>query len=96
MNTESIPAKRVEPGTLKEPGDFCWSDDFGHLYIMLPGHHWVDAIPVRLGDQHPTERVWGWNGNKDCPSLTPSILSHAAGKSPGWHGYLTNGRLASC
>ena len=85
-----------------EPGDFAWDFDSAatggdrsrpthFIYVALPGDAggW-SPIEVQLGDQGG-QRLWGWDGNEDKPTLTPSILS------PGiWHGYLRAGRLVSC
>lgn len=40
--------------------------------------------------------IWGWNGNKERPTLTPSIncIAEKDGKPTGgcgWHGFITNG-----
>lgn len=42
--------------------------------------------------------VWGWNGDRDRPTLTPSIncLSEKDGKPVGgcgWHGFITDGEM---
>jgi hypothetical protein len=36
---------------------------------------------------------WTWNGDKDNPTCTPSILR---GDGCRWHGFLTNGVFISC
>lgn len=60
------------------------------LYVCLPGDTHLNAIKVTRGDSG-AERTWGWDGNEDKPTLTPSILV------PGeWHGFLESGRLRSC
>jgi hypothetical protein len=85
------------------PGDFAWEFDFTHfahgaketdpeltLYIHLPGErgHWA-PISVKRGPAGGN-RVWGWDGNLDAPTITPSI------HHPGiWHGYMTAGQLKS-
>ena len=43
--------------------------------------------------------VWAWNGDKDRPSITPSIDCVAVKDGEptagcGWHGYITDGRFA--
>lgn len=43
--------------------------------------------------------VWGWNGNRERPTLTPSIncLAEKDGKPTGgcgWHGHVTEGAYA--
>lgn len=37
---------------------------------------------------------WMWDGNRDAPTCTPSILHDVA--SCGWHGYLTAGEFRTC
>lgn len=42
--------------------------------------------------------VWGWDGNEERPTLTPSIncIAEKNGKPTGacgWHGHITNGEL---
>lgn len=78
-------------------GDWCflnndtllclrWGDGFAEvamLYVADPGD----------GIKH---QVWQWDGNKEAPTLSPSILSHT--KRDGvdvtlWHGYLREGKL---
>lgn len=95
------PAYR-EPGSVN-PGDFAWEFDFTHfehgaketdldltLYICLPGERMWSPIHVRRGPTPASDRVWGWDGNFDKPTVTPSI--HHPGL---WHGYLTAGRFQS-
>jgi Family of unknown function (DUF6527) len=89
-------------GQVTQLGDFGWDTDFPDttpdekaadtrcLYIRIPGEDNMVAIPVRRGSTNE-ERVWGWDGNEDQPTLDPSILHHGA-----WHGYLRRGRLESC
>ena len=85
------------------PGDFAWEFDFTHfehgaketdqtliVYIHLPGeNHWI-SIHVRRGAAGG-DRVWGWDGNLDAPTFTPSILNPEV-----WHGHMIAGRLESC
>lgn len=101
-NRDSIDAKRVFPPLNdSHPGDFCWdfddeslggkrTDETHWLYIHLPGEQHRGAIQVRRGAPGGN-RVWGWDGNEDKPTLQPSI--HHVGV---WHGHLVAGRLVSC
>jgi hypothetical protein len=95
MNTESIDCHRVDFAAppfkgITKPGDFCFSPDYKFIYIWIPGVSGPDALEIALGN--PTgPRVWGWDGNKETPTLTPSI--HAPDQ---WHGWLKSGRLVSC
>lgn len=96
MNTESINCRRVKfgedasNGGMEKPGDFTFDEDFLFIYVWLPGGTGPDAFRIQKG-LAAGPRVWGWDGNEDKPTLTPSIhwLDH-------WHGHLTAGRLVSC
>lgn len=90
MNFESIDTRKVEPGGMERPGDFCFAEDFEYLYIWIPGVSGPDAIRIQRGSPGG-DRVWGWDGDTERPTLTPSI--HTPGY---WHGYLTSGKLKSC
>lgn len=60
-------------------------------------------IAVRYGEKAFTGMVilplegpgaWEWNGSKDSPTLTPSILVESVPDwNDGWHGYLRDGGL---
>lgn len=90
MNTESINTRRVAPGELEKPGDFCFDEKRTYIYVWLPGISGPNAIRIQKGES-PARRVWGWDGNEEKPTLTPSI------NAPGeWHGYLRAGQLESC
>jgi len=90
MNTQSINTRKVEWGKVEQCGDFYFADDFGFIYIWIPGMSGPDAIRIQRG-QPGGPRIWGWDGNTETPTLTPSI--HAPGQ---WHGWLRAGRLVSC
>lgn len=107
MNTESVQLRRIKipvPHDVEvKPGDFAWGFDnpdcfsgetreskFIHFYHCLPGDKHLSVIQVQRGQQGG-ERVWGWDGNEDKPTITPSILVHGL-----WHGYCRNGRFESC
>ncbi len=76
----------------------------GHMEFICPnGKH----CAVLIGPQ-PVPRprpdacyVWGWDGNRDRPTLTPSIncIAEKDGKPTGgcgwhgWHGFITSGIL---
>lgn len=75
---------------MEKVGDFTFDDNFTHIYVWLPGVSGPDALQIQKGNPGGP-RVWGWDGNTESPTLTPSI--HALGQ---WHGYLTNGELKSC
>lgn len=91
MNTESIQAVKVEHGKLELPGHFCFAEDFSYIYMILPGATRPDAIRIHRGSDPGGARIWGWDGNEEFPTLTPSILSPNE-----WHGFLRAGKFESC
>lgn len=89
MNKDSIDCRKVEFGKMEHPGDFCFDDEQKHIYVWLPGLEHPDCLSIQRGPPGGP-RVWGWNGDADKPTLTPSILAPDQ-----WHGHLVNGRLKS-
>lgn len=80
-----------------EPGDYTFAE--GDTYIL------IRLLPTTTTDYdgglaylsikpslHP-QPVWHWDGNRETPTLTPSILHHPHDGRPDWHGYLTAGKL---
>lgn len=97
MNTESVDCTRRPcpfPGPTK-PGDFCWEPDDGSdtrfIYVHVPGDTAPSALSCFKGADRGIEREWGWDGNEEKPTLTPSILNQGV-----WHGHMVAGRLVSC
>jgi hypothetical protein len=48
--------------------------------------------PIPIVDCKPElkpERCWAWNGNREAPTLYPSIL--CSGQKCKWHGFFENG-----
>lgn len=90
MNTQSIQGRKVADGGMEQPGDFTFDDDFSHFYVWLPGQESPDCIRIQRGGPGGN-RVWGWDGNAERPTIEPSI--HAEGR---WHGFVRAGFLQSC
>jgi hypothetical protein len=75
-------------------GEWQFANDYTAIWIHVPNLHlpdrWLPGL-VRLpisetGSDVPP--VWKWDGNKEMPTLTPSIDVTGI-----WHGYLTDGKL---
>lgn len=52
------------------------------------------ALPLRPADEDDIKYgrdTWDWDGNREKPTLTPSVW-----KKGHWHGYLTAGVWVSC
>lgn len=77
-------------------GEFAWSEEEGKQYIMIalprpkpeyPDGYIMNYLPVSSAGNIPGVH-WGWDGNIEAPTLTPSIncIGH-------WHGWVRNGML---
>ncbi len=83
-----------------EVGDWCFINGESYIGIRM-GEEEMDCciLPIAKNDEHFIDQYgkcsWSWNGNKEAPSLTPSILHWGHGrKNPAtWHGFLTDGKL---
>ena len=52
--------------------------------VKHPSGNWAAPGPVD-----------GWDGDVDAPTLRPSIWVGGSSDYPGWHGYLTDGKLSN-
>lgn len=81
--------------------DRCETGDFGFdgtpgteksILIVMPPHNRLAGIPIHrdraVADRSPSP-VWWWDGNREAPTLEPSILA----VDTGWHGYMRAGVL---
>lgn len=75
---------------MEKEGDFCFDAEHEHIYLWLPGRLSPSCLQISRVPSS-SNRVWRWDGDKECPTVTPSI--HDVGM---WHGYLTKGKLVSC
>src|SRR5574343_915858 len=81
-------------------GDYCFVDDDSAIFIRMPdGPHFPSENgtlmrwPLKPGHNQPgidPNEHWQWDGNRDYPTLTPSL--HWEGV---WHGWLRAGKLES-
>lgn len=71
-------------------GDWYFSEGENpdHLFIYIPGSG-VVAWPLKP-EKAVNGHWWRWDGNRDAPTLTPSL--HLIGQ---WHGWMRNGELVS-
>lgn len=91
----NVPAKRLddidEPeDRAKAPGEFMWLEDgkgsVSSLWFVCPcGCGEESAVNI---EPHGAAPRWKWDGNREKPTLTPSLHKTAGCK---WHGYLRNG-----
>lgn len=77
------------------------SAEGGHILFWCPGCDGAHMIRVREDGKHEGG-AWGYNGNPDAPTFTPSILVTYNGKDAGidgappaiCHSFVMDGRIA--
>jgi hypothetical protein len=71
-------------------GDWCFSQDDTILWLRYPTNTSDDFLPIVQLYVTPSKKnpCWDFDGNKNNPTLSPSI--EVKGK---WHGFLRNGKL---
>jgi hypothetical protein len=88
--------RAVDKDGVDNVGEFAWGDENGVRHIMValprptpqaPDNYIMNYLPVHPGGNVPG-KGWGWDGNEDNPTLTPSI--HCVGH---WHGWVRAGML---
>lgn len=73
--------------------------DAGILFMCPCGCGEMFGVAVHPDGGSP---AWTWDGNREAPTLTPSILIYQLEKGTGarvgehWHGFLTAGHFKSC
>jgi hypothetical protein len=76
-------------------GDWCFMNDDQLLVLRFgddPFKH-LTILPIAESAM-PGKPHWQWNGSREAPTLTPSILVHAVPNwNMGWHGWLRDGEL---
>lgn len=86
----------IEPGTVEGyPGATA------HILFVCPNGRRCGLLlgPAFIGRPRPDALcIWQWDGDVDCPTITPSIncLAEKDGKPAGgcgWHGFVTKGRI---
>ena len=65
------------------------------LVVVIPdhgeNHAELASLPLRPATPRNGRASWEWDGNRERPTLSPSL--HRPGV---WHGYIRAGRLESC
>ena len=87
-----------EGGAPKPPGSYKFyrhqgSDESAGLHFVCPCGCGVVAGIAFLNPPGQAGPKWTWNGNREKPTCTPSILKLSGCR---WHGYLTDGVFRSC
>jgi hypothetical protein len=69
-------------------GDWCFLDNDRQIGIRYGDNAFAGTVVIPIAGNNR----WLWNGDKDLPTISPSILVHdVPGFTQGWHGFLTDG-----
>lgn len=72
------------------PGTFAWNGEPpAGIWSVCPcgcGSRTMLPVHADVGG-----RGWGWDGNREQPTLSPSIFHYNGPNDPHWHGYLRVG-----
>lgn len=108
MSNVTVKGRRVTAlkyGGKDEPGDFAWVNSDGEpapphgecrmVFCCPCGCGGYGATPVRRGGSKTRSPEWDWDGERDEPTLTPSVWFNK--DAPGdWHGWLRQGTWEGC
>lgn len=74
-------------------GDWAFDKDGSTIFIRIPDRSERGVMIAWTLRPIPDPQIndWQWDGNREAPTLTPSL--HLVGV---WHGWMTQGRLISC
>lgn len=83
------------------PGEFVWLETDGKIVGM---HFACPCGCDAIHGAHFGEGKWQWDGNKESPTVTPSLGLSASGNGAiapdgsgyHWHGFLRNGYFEEC
>ena len=102
MKFKTMPARRRDIGIKTrdmQEGDFVWVDVIDPPYMVYrpPGFNMTYTVLITT-DRAKQDRIyWWWNGDRDKPTLQPSLHIVVPGTLPHrWHGYLVDGVLEAC
>jgi len=81
------------------PGDWCFAETVSGIPLL---HVWIpdgteQGAPhgLHLNATDSGGPFWQWDGNREAPTLEPSILRHPHRDRPGWHGHMRQGELVA-
>ena len=87
---------RAGPNDLVPEGTFDIFEASGNRYIAftLPENAGgFRCLPIAPGPA--MQGAWGWDGNEDAPTLSPSIKCFDGAEKVVWHGHLDRGELTN-
>ena len=95
------PDLKNKPCELQE-GEYCFGTvvhkgyEYKVLYCKLPEEGFgLHSLPLNANEKDSGRASWGWDGNIETPTLSPSIGSGPKDDRL-WHGYLKQGSFNAC
>lgn len=78
-----------------QKGDWCFLNNDHQIALRYGEHVFTGMVILPISETKDTDtRHWSWNGNKEAPTLSPSIFIHPYPDwNDGWHGWLRDGKL---
>lgn len=75
-------------------GDWCFLNDDTYIAIKFGDDTYKEMTILPIAPIQDKAH-WQWDGNKEAPTLSPSILVWGDGREnpPTWHGFLRAGKL---
>jgi hypothetical protein len=97
-NHAPIKMRAVEGGFdgIQQLGDFCINAEGTQIHLAIPSTRpflqkekgWT-YITLPIGREKPVPGPsWQWDGNRERPTLAPSIWTHGH-----WHGFVRDGEM---
>jgi len=91
LSFDAVKVARREAALDHGLGAFYFSARGGFLMAVIPDCNGSPhLVSFNIGDPK-VDPCWQWDGNKDKPTLSPSL--HWVGN---WHGFLRAGKFVSC
>jgi hypothetical protein len=75
---------------IEKIGDFYYDENCIHIGIAVPSEQepGYQFVWIPIAHRHEAPGYWYWSGNRDKPTLKPSL-----GVDGHWHGYVNAGQL---
>ena len=78
-----------------QKGDWAFFNDDAYIAVKFgDDSKGIAMLPIKPVQD---KAAWGWDGNREAPTLTPSILHWGDGKDKPatWHGFLREGKFVT-
>jgi hypothetical protein len=77
-----------------QKGDWCFVNNDTYIVLRIGEDPFRDSCVLPIAEVDG-KKPWSWDGNREAPTLSPSILHRGNGRQQPatWHGYLRAGEL---